>query len=116
LNNHFQNPRLFSPPGTEKIKGTSFLQAKWILGDKMKTYKSKHSEKELVEIIDEVNESSEPILIKVKKKNAILLSEREWESIKETLELTNIPGFRKTLLEGEKEKIEEGTKLKDLDW
>jgi len=41
------------------------------------------------------------------------LSEREWESIKETLELTNIPGFRKTLLEGEKEKIEEGTKLKD---
>ena len=44
------------------------------------------------------------------------LSEREWESIKETLELKNIPGFRKPLLEGEKEKIEEGTKLKDLDW
>ena len=72
MNDYIQNPRLFSPPGTEKIKGTSFLQAKWILGDKMKTYKSKHSEKELVEIIDEVNESSEPILIKVKKKNAIL--------------------------------------------
>ena len=50
-------------------------------------------------IIDEVAESSEPILITGKRNNAVLISQEDWNAIEETLFLNNIPGLVESLQE-----------------
>ena len=59
----------------------------------------------LYRLVDEVAESHAPILITGKNNNAILISERDWESIQETLYLVSIPGMRDSIMEGLSESI-----------
>lgn len=68
----------------------------------------------LYRLIDQTNESHEPVIISGKRNNAILLSEEDWNSIQETLYLTSIPGMRESIVEGMKEPLSESSK--DLDW
>lgn len=68
----------------------------------------------LYRLIDQTNESHEPIIISGKRNNAILLSEEDWNSIQETLYLTSIPGMRESIVEGMKEPLSESSK--ELDW
>ncbi len=56
----------------------------------------------LSRLIDQTNESHEPIVISGKRKNSALLSEDDWNSIHETLYLTSIPGMRESIVEGMK--------------
>ena len=44
-------------------------------------------------LIDEANESHQPIQITGKRSNAVLLSESDWRAIQETLHLQAIPGM-----------------------
>ncbi|WP_075572065.1 type II toxin-antitoxin system Phd/YefM family antitoxin [Megasphaera coli] len=63
--------------------------------------------KELYRLITEVNGYNIPITIThTKGKNAVLLSEDDWRTIKETLYLQSVPGMVKSILEGDKEAIE----------
>ncbi len=68
----------------------------------------------LYRLIDQTNESHEPVIISGKRNNAILLSEEDWNSIQETLYLTSIPGMRESIVEGMKEPLSESSK--ELDW
>lgn len=48
-------------------------------------------------LIDQAAEEHEPIFIKSKRNNAILISEEDWRSIEETLYLSSIPGMVESL-------------------
>jgi len=56
--------------------------------------------KHLYALIDEVGQSHEPVQIKGKRGNAVLLSEEDWRALQETLHLVSIPGMRESILEG----------------
>jgi len=68
----------------------------------------------LYSLIDEANSSHYPIQITGKRGNAVLISEDDWRSISETLQLSAIPGMVDSIKKGMEEKIEDCSK--DLDW
>jgi len=68
----------------------------------------------LYRLIDQTNESHEPVIISGKRNNAVLLSEDDWKAIQETLYLASIPGMRESIIEGMKEPLSESSK--ELPW
>ena len=68
----------------------------------------------LYSLIDEVNESHEPIQITGKRGNAVLIAEDDWRSIRETIFLNSIPGMVDSIKQARAEGIEAGAK--ELDW
>lgn len=68
----------------------------------------------LYRIIDEVNSESEPVTITGQRGNAVLISEKDWEAIQETLYLQSIPGFVDSVREASNEGLEAATVK--LDW
>jgi len=59
----------------------------------------------LYRLIDQTNESHEPVIISGKRNNAVLVSEEDWKAIQETLFLISIPGMKESILEGMKEPL-----------
>jgi PHD/YefM family antitoxin component YafN of YafNO toxin-antitoxin module len=57
-------------------------------------------------ILEEVQNTYEPLLITGEKHSAVLISEEVWRSIEETLYLTSIPGMKESIINGMKENIE----------
>ncbi|MCP3891507.1 MAG: type II toxin-antitoxin system Phd/YefM family antitoxin [Desulfobulbaceae bacterium] len=68
----------------------------------------------LYRLIDEAAETHKPIVITGKRKNAVLISEEDWNAISETMYLLSVPGMRESIREGLDEKITESSK--ELDW
>ena len=68
----------------------------------------------LYSLIDETAETHEPIVITGKRGNAVLLSENDWNAIRETLHLLSVPGMRESIKEGLAEPAESCSK--ELDW
>ena len=68
----------------------------------------------LYSLIDEASETHQPIVIKGKRSNAVLLSEEDWNAINETLYLVSMPGMRESIMEGIATDTAECSK--DLDW
>ena len=68
----------------------------------------------LYSLIDEASETHQPIVIKGKRSNAVLLSEDDWNAINETLYLVSIPGMRESIMEGIATDTAECSG--DLDW
>jgi prevent-host-death family protein len=64
----------------------------------------------LYRLIDQTNESHEPVIISGKRSNAVLVAEEDWRSIQETLFLISIPGMRESILEAMKEPLAESVK------
>ena len=58
-------------------------------------------------ILEEIQETYEPLIIAGEKHSAVLISEQVWRSIEETLYLSSIPGMKESIIEGMKEKIED---------
>ena len=56
-----------------------------------------NARKEFFEIIRKVNEQHRIYRIQHRKGNAILMSEEEYDSLMETLELLSIPGFSESI-------------------
>lgn len=64
----------------------------------------------LYQTVAEVNESSQPVIITNNRgKNAVLISEDDWNAIQETLYLNSIPGMAKSILESKNESLSECT-------
>ncbi len=80
----------------------------------MTTVTATKARSKLYSLIDETNESHEPIQITGKRGNAVLLSEDDWRSIQETMYLQSIPGMVKSIQKARKEGIEEASE--ELDW
>ena len=68
----------------------------------------------LYSLIDETNESHEPIHITAKRGNAVLISEDDWRAISETLYLNSIPGMTESIEEAREEGIDEASTT--LEW
>ena len=56
--------------------------------------------RQLYKLVDQVQESHEPIQITGKRGNAVLVGEDDWRAVQETLLLVSIPGMRESILEG----------------
>lgn len=68
----------------------------------------------LYSLIDEAADSHQPIVIKGKRGNAVLISEEDWNAISETLNLLAVPGMRESIQEGMKTPPSECAG--ELDW
>ena len=58
-------------------------------------------------------------VLKVKRKNGenfVVIGEKDWKAIEETLYLNQFPGLVESIHEADSEPLEEGTTLEDLDW
>ena len=71
----------------------------------MRTINSTLARNSIYELIDKINENSEPITITGKRGNAVLVSEDDWRAIQETLFLVSIPNMRESIIAGMKEPI-----------
>lgn len=54
---------------------------------------------DLFSLVEKANESPDPILLKTKQGNAVVVSQKEWEILQEMLMILNTPGVRKDLQE-----------------
>ncbi len=68
----------------------------------------------LYSLMDEAASTHQPIMIKGKRSNAILVSEDDWNAINETLYLVSIPGMRESIIEGMKADLADCSE--SLDW
>jgi prevent-host-death family protein len=80
----------------------------------MKTIAATLARANLYRLMEEAEESSEPIQITGKRANAVLVSEQDWRAIQETMYLLSIPGMRESIREGLETPVEECAE--DLDW
>ena len=71
----------------------------------------------LFKIIAEVNAYSEPVILtNTKGKNAVLISEDDWNALQETIYLNSIPGMAASLQKGMETPLEECIAEKDVLW
>jgi prevent-host-death family protein len=75
-------------------------------GEKMVLSVSKAQEN-LDTVLDEVQNTFEPIIIAGKNSSGVLISEEAWRSVEETLYLCSIPGMKESIIAGMREKIED---------
>ena len=65
-------------------------------------------------LVDEALQSHKPVVIAGKRGNAVLLAEKDWNAINETLFLLSIPGMRESIVEGMNTDLEKCDQ--ELDW
>lgn len=82
----------------------------------MKPLTVREARDNLYRLIDEIAENHQPITIKGKRNDAVLVSREDWEAISETIYLNNIPGMVESIQEAAAEPLCEGTLLEELDW
>lgn len=82
----------------------------------MKPFTVREARDNLYRLIDEIAENHQPITIKGKRNDAVLVSREDWEAIAETIYLNNIPGIVESIKEAAAEPLEEGTPLEELKW
>lgn len=80
----------------------------------MTTISSTVARNRLYSLIDEVAETSTPVVITGKRANAVMVSESDWNAIQETLYLKSIKGMRESIKKGMKTPISKCSKK--LDW
>ena len=68
----------------------------------------------LYALINEVRDSHEPIQITGKQGNAVLISEEDWRSIRETLFLHTIPGLVDSIKQARAEGLDQASS--ELPW
>ena len=66
----------------------------------MSTLTASEARAKLYRLIDEAAESHIPIRITGKRNSAVLVSEKDWASVQETMYLLSIPGMRESIREG----------------
>jgi PHD/YefM family antitoxin component YafN of YafNO toxin-antitoxin module len=65
-------------------------------------------------VLDDVQNSVEPVIIAGNNSTAVLVSEDVWRSIEETLYLNSLPGMADSIIAGMQEKIKDCSK--DITW
>lgn len=80
----------------------------------MTTLNATEARANLYKLIDDTAASHEPVIIKGKRGNAVLLAEADWNAINETLHLLSVPGMRESIIEGMQEPLDDCANT--LDW
>lgn len=70
--------------------------------------------KKLYRLLDTLADSHEPVQIAGRRNSAVLISERDWRALQETLYLTSIPGMRESIIRGLKTPVHKCKR--ELDW
>ena len=71
----------------------------------------------LYNILNDVNENSEPITItNTKGRNAMIISEDDWKAIQETIHLNSIPGMAESIREGGETPTEDCVPEAEASW
>lgn len=71
----------------------------------------------LYQLISDVNSNSEPItIVNSRGKNAVLLSESDWNAIQETLYLNSIPGMAESIISGGQTEIDDCIAEDEVIW
>jgi prevent-host-death family protein len=65
-------------------------------------------------LIDQVNESSEPVTITGRRASAVLVGESAWRGIDETLRLESVSGLTESVRQALIDGVQEGST--ELDW
>jgi antitoxin YefM len=73
-----------------------------------------NARKDLYKLIDQVQESHEPIVITGKRGSGVLISAEDFAAIQETLYLQSMPGMSESIIEGMKTDAKECSE--ELDW
>lgn len=80
----------------------------------MTTITATEARRRLYALLEDVADSHEPVQITGRRHSAVLVSERDWRAIQETLFLESIPGMKASIVKGLKAPV---TKCaKGLDW
>ncbi|MCF7791523.1 MAG: type II toxin-antitoxin system Phd/YefM family antitoxin [Victivallales bacterium] len=80
----------------------------------MTTLTATEARTRLYRLLDDVSESHDPVHITGKRHSGVLISEEDWNSIQETLNLLSIPGMRESIVEGMNTAVEECSE--ELEW
>lgn len=71
----------------------------------------------LYQLISDVNTSNSAITITNNRgKNAVILSEDDWNAVQETLYLMSVPGLTESIMEGGKEAIDNCLSEDEVEW
>ncbi|WP_425360946.1 type II toxin-antitoxin system Phd/YefM family antitoxin [Candidatus Tisiphia endosymbiont of Stenodema calcarata] len=73
----------------------------------MAIYTSTQARAKLFNLIDETNKTHEPIYMKGKRNNAVIISEEDYEGLQETLAVYSVPRLVESILESSNEPLEE---------
>ena len=73
----------------------------------MNIYTSTQARANLFNLIDEASNSHEPIYIKGKRNDVVMISKEDYESIQETLYLYSTPGLVNQIMEASNESLSE---------
>ena len=78
----------------------------------MKTINITNARTNLYKLVSDVNEGFNPVtIVNNKGKNAVLISEDDYNSIQETLYLSSVPGYLDSIKEIEKSEIWEESEI-----
>ncbi len=80
----------------------------------MSTLTASEARANLYRLIDEAAESHVPIRITGKRNSAVLVSEKDWASVQETMYLLSIPDMRESIREGMGTPVDDCAE--ELDW
>jgi len=78
----------------------------------MPTLNASTARKSFYRIIDEVNEGHAPVTVMGKRNTVVILSERDWQDIQETLYISSISGLKESILASGREPISNGIEWK----
>ena len=71
----------------------------------------------LYQLISDVNTSNSAITITNNRgKNAVILSEDDWNAVQETLNLMSVPGLTESIIESGKEAIDDCFSEDEVEW
>lgn len=73
----------------------------------MSIYTSTQARAKFSRLIEETNETHEPIYVKGKRHNAVIISKEDYEGLLETIYLYSVPGLVKQIVEASKSPPEE---------
>ncbi len=80
----------------------------------MITITATQARERIYRLLDEVQQSREPIQIMGKRASAVLVAEEDWRAMQETLYLLSIQGMKESIQEGMQTPVDECAK--ELDW
>jgi len=71
----------------------------------------------LYQLISDVNANREPVTITNSRgKNAVLISEEDWNAIQETIFLNSIPGMTESIIKGSQTSLEDCLAENEVEW
>lgn len=80
----------------------------------MATTTATQARKDLYHLIDQVNSEARPVTITGVRGNAVLLAERDYQALQESLYLSSIPGLAESIRQARGEGLDEGSER--LEW